>query len=94
MSRARWKGPYISYNVIKPLLNTHSQEVKKKVIKIWSRASTILPIFVGKKVQIYNGKRFVPKIISENMIGHKFGEFSFSRQNYSFKKTKIKKKRK
>ena len=80
MKRSKWKGPFINYDLIKNI-NT-----KVKTVKIYERNSLILPSFVGKKFQIYNGKKFNLKLITENMVGHKFGEFSLKRQPFKYKK--------
>ena len=80
MTRSIWKGPYIDSYIFKFNHEIVNKSISKKVIKIWSRNSIILPNFVGLKVQIYNGKKFLSlKIISE-MVGHKFGEFGLTRQ--------------
>lgn len=80
MSRSIWKGPYIDSHILKFNHEIVNKSISKKVIKIWSRNSIILPNFVGLKIQIYNGKKFFPlKIISE-MVGHKFGEFAPTRK--------------
>jgi small subunit ribosomal protein S19 len=78
MSRSLKKGPYIFYKLEKRVLET--QEAKKKsVIKTWSRASVISPEFVGLTVAVHNGNKFIPVYVTENMVGHKLGEFSPTR---------------
>ncbi len=78
MSRSLKKGPYIFYKLEKKVLNM--QEAKKKsVIKTWSRASVISPDFVGLTVAVHNGNKFIPVYITENMVGHKLGEFAPTR---------------
>lgn len=78
MSRSTKKGPYIDEKLLKKVqLMVKSGE--KKPIKTWSRRSTITPDFVGLTMSIYNGKKFIPVYITENMVGHKLGEFSPTR---------------
>jgi small subunit ribosomal protein S19 len=78
MSRSLKKGPYIHYKLEKRVLE--AQETgKKTVIKTWSRASVISPDFVGLTLGVHNGNKFIPVYISENMVGHKLGEFSPTR---------------
>lgn len=76
MARSLKKGPYIHYKLEKKVLaNTE----KKSVIKTWSRASMISPDFVGQTIAIHNGRQFVPVYVTENMVGHKLGEFAPTR---------------
>ena len=78
MSRSTKKGPYIDEKLLKKVqLMVKSGE--KKPIKTWSRRSTITPDFVGLTMSIHNGKKFIPVYITENMVGHKLGEFSPTR---------------
>ncbi len=78
MSRSLNKGPYIYYKLEKKILAM--QEAKKKsVIKTWSRASVISPDFVGLTIAVHNGNKFIPVYITENMVGHKLGEFAPTR---------------
>ncbi|MBN2746130.1 MAG: 30S ribosomal protein S19 [Bacteroidales bacterium] len=78
MSRSLKKGPYIHYKLEKRVVE--AQEAgKKSVIKTWSRASVISPDFVGLTIGVHNGNKFIPVYISENMVGHKLGEFSPTR---------------
>tara|TARA_B100000959_G_C14786759_1_gene543832 strand:- start:331 stop:723 length:393 start_codon:yes stop_codon:yes gene_type:complete len=79
MSRSVWKGPFVDPSLIKKVeqLKTKSNPAP---IKTWSRKSTIIPEFVGISFLIYNGKKFIPIKISEEMVGHKLGEFSPTRQ--------------
>ena len=74
MARAVWKGPFVEESLIKKV-DKYKTDPKKIPIKTWSRKSTILPDFVGVSFQIYNGKIFIPITISEDMVGHKLGEF-------------------
>ena len=79
MSRTVWKGPFVDPSLIKKVekLKTQSNPIP---IKTWSRRSTIIPEFVGNSFLIYNGKKFIPIKISEEMVGHKLGEFAPTRQ--------------
>ena len=79
MSRSIWKGPFVDPSLIKKVEKLKNQP-KKAPIKTWSRKSTIIPEFVGVSFLIYNGKKFIPIKISEEMVGHKLGEFSPTRQ--------------
>ena len=79
MSRSVWKGPFVDPSLIKKVEKLKDQTVKAP-IKTWSRKSTIIPEFVGVSFLIYNGKKFIPIKISEEMVGHKLGEFSPTRQ--------------
>lgn len=78
MPRSIKKGPFIDPKLLKKIqvLNSSNQ---KKIIKTWSRASTISPEFVGHTIAVHNGKNMIPIYISENMVGHKLGEFSPTR---------------
>ena len=79
MSRSVWKGPFVDPSLIKKVA-TQKTGNKGKPIKTWSRKSTIIPDFVGISFLIHNGKKFIPITISEDMVGHKLGEFSPTRQ--------------
>ena len=78
MARSVWKGPFVDMTLIKKAEKV-SESGKKEVIKTWSRRSTILPQFVGLTCGVYNGRKFIPVSITENMVGHKLGEFSPTR---------------
>ena len=78
MARAVWKGPFVEESLIKKVEKEKSNP-SKKPIKTWSRKSTIIPDFVGISFLIYNGKKFIPIKISDEMVGHKLGEFSPTR---------------
>tara|TARA_B100000925_G_C21920057_1_gene435435 strand:+ start:685 stop:963 length:279 start_codon:yes stop_codon:yes gene_type:complete len=78
MSRSLKKGPYVQHSLLKKVL-ANSESSKKTVIKTWSRSSLITPDFVGQTIAVHNGKQFIPVYISENMVGHKLGEFSPTR---------------
>ena len=79
MSRSVWKGPFVDPSLIKKVEKLKTQS-SPAPIKTWSRKSTIIPEFVGISFLIYNGKKFIPIKISEEMVGHKLGEFSPTRQ--------------
>ena len=79
MSRGIWKGPFVDPSLIKKVEKLKTQS-NKAPIKTWSRKSTIIPEFVGISFLIHNGKKFIPIKISEEMVGHKLGEFSPTRQ--------------
>ena len=79
MSRSIWKGPFVDPSLLKKVEKLKDQ-YNKPPIKTWSRKSTIIPEFVGYSFLIHNGKKFIPIKISEEMVGHKLGEFSPTRQ--------------
>ena len=79
MSRSIWKGPFVDPSLLKKVEKLKDQ-FNKPPIKTWSRKSTIIPEFVGYSFLIHNGKKFIPIKISEEMVGHKLGEFSPTRQ--------------
>ena len=81
MARSVWKGPFVDSYVLKKAEKA-SQSTRAEVIKIWSRRSTILPQFVGLTFGVYNGQKHIPVNVTEDMIGHKFGEFSPTRTYY------------
>ena len=78
MARSVWKGPFVEASLIKKSEKAR-QSVRNEVIKTWSRRSTILPQFVGLTFGVYNGKKFIPVNVTEEMVGHKLGEFSPTR---------------
>ena len=78
MSRSLKKGPYIEPKLESRVLS-QKEEGKKSVIKTWSRASMISPDFVGQTIAVHNGNKFIPVYVTENMVGHKLGEFSLTR---------------
>jgi small subunit ribosomal protein S19 len=78
MSRSLKKGPYINTKLLGKI-NEMNESGKKKVIKTWARQSTISPEFVGHTFAVHNGNKFIPVFITENMVGHKLGEFSHTR---------------
>lgn len=88
MSRSKWKGPFID------LKHSHDlQEVKKQKKKLLTltRCSEVLPSLIGYTVNVHNGKNYSEILVTEQMIGHKFGEFAFTRSRFLFKKKKQKK---
>lgn len=78
MARSLKKGPFCDDHLLKKV-TTAKETNDKKVIKTWSRRSTVLPDFVGLTLAVHNGKKFVPVFVTENMVGHKLGEFALSR---------------
>ncbi len=92
MVRSSSKGPFVAYHLLKKIDKLNKTK-KKEVIKTWSRASTILPSMIGYTINVYNGKKHFPVFISDQLIGHKLGEFVPSRTFRSHKKNerKIKK---
>ncbi|MFN7056324.1 30S ribosomal protein S19 [Hyphomonas sp.] len=78
MPRSVWKGPFVDGYLLKKAEDARSSE-KRAVIKTWSRRSTILPQFVGLNFQVHNGNKFIPVSVTEEMVGHKFGEFAPTR---------------
>jgi small subunit ribosomal protein S19 len=78
MARSLKKGAFIAPHLLKKVEEMNSQS-SKRVIKTWSRASTIIPLMVGHTISVHNGKIFIPVFCTENMVGHKLGEFSLTR---------------
>ncbi len=78
MSRSTKKGPFIDGHLMKKV-ETMNQTNDKKVVRTWSRRSTIFPEFVGHTIAVHNGRKFIPVYVTENMVGHKLGEFSATR---------------
>jgi len=94
MPRSLKKGPYIDAKLEKKV-NMAQDTRSKRVIKTWSRRSTVIPEMVGLTLAVHNGRKFVPIFVSENMVGHKLGEFSPTRTFFGHagdKKSKLKKK--
>ena len=79
MARSLKKGPYVQESLMKKVQEMNKNN-KKTVIKTWSRRSTIFPDFVGHTIAVHNGKDFIPVYITEDMVGHKLGEFSQTRK--------------
>ena len=78
MPRSIKKGPFIEHNLLEKM-NKLNETNQKKIVKTWSRASTIIPEFVGHTIAVHNGNKMIPVYITENMVGHKLGEFSPTR---------------
>jgi len=78
MARSTKKGPFIQESLLKKMQGMNARN-EKKVIKTWSRASTVLPEFVGHTFAVHNGNKFIPVYVTENMVGHKLGEFAPTR---------------
>lgn len=92
MARSLKKGPYIHPKLLKKVIAAQ-ESLSRKVIKTWSRRSTIIPDLVGLTLAVHNGKKFVPVFVSEDMVGHKLGEFAPTRTFYGHagvKKTRLK----
>jgi small subunit ribosomal protein S19 len=81
VTRSVWKGPFVDGYLLKKAEKSRMSG-RNEIIKIWSRRSTILPQFVGLTFGVYNGQKFLPVLVTENMIGHTFGEFSPTRTFY------------
>ncbi|TNE30166.1 MAG: 30S ribosomal protein S19 [Alphaproteobacteria bacterium] len=81
MARSVWKGPFVEGYVLKKAQAVR-EAGRNEVIKIWSRRSLIMPQFVGLTFGVYNGQKFIPVLVTEEMIGHKFGEFAPTRTYY------------
>ena len=81
MARSVWKGPFVDGYLLGKAEKSRAAG-RNEVIKTWSRRSTIMPQFVGLTFGVHNGKKFVPVLVTENMVGHKFGEFSPTRTYY------------
>lgn len=96
MARSLKKGPYVEPKLLKKIENMNKQG-EKRVIKTWSRASTVFPQMVGHTIAVHDGRRHVPIYITENMVGHKLGEFAPTRtyrgHAYREKTTRVRKKK-
>ena len=79
MARSLKKGPFIDESLMKKVQKVNESE-KKEVIKTWSRRSTIFPEFIGNTFAVHNGKEFVPVYVTEDMVGHKLGEYAMTRK--------------
>lgn len=93
MPRSLKKGPYVDDHLVKKV-DKAVENKDRRVIKTWSRRSTIIPEMVGLTFAVHNGKKFIPVFVTENMVGHKLGEFSPSRTYYGHaadKKSKVRK---
>jgi len=80
MSRSLKKGPYAAKYLLKKVEKMNNKEEKKAVIKTWSRRSTIFPSFIGHTFAVHNGKEHIPVYVTEDMVGHKLGEFAPTRK--------------
>jgi small subunit ribosomal protein S19 len=78
MPRSVKKGPFVDEHLLKKIQEMNEKN-EKKVIKTWSRRSTIIPEMIGHTIQVHNGRKFIPVFITENMVGHKLGEFALTR---------------
>jgi small subunit ribosomal protein S19 len=78
MSRSVWKGPFVDHHLAAKIEDMNKKN-ERKVIKTWSRRSTITPDMVGHTMAVHNGKKFIPVYVTENMVGHKLGEFALTR---------------
>ena len=92
MGRSISKGPYIAYHLLQKIINLNKLG-KKETIKTWSRASTILPLMIGHTISVYNGQKHVPVFVTDQLVGHKLGEFVTTRTFRSHKNTERKVKR-
>ncbi|MCB5230473.1 MAG: 30S ribosomal protein S19 [Candidatus Cloacimonas sp.] len=92
MARSVKKGPFVDDHLYQKVQKLN-EENKKQVIKTWSRRSTVLPDFIGHTFAVHNGKKFVPVFVTENMVGHKLGEFSPTRTYRGHKEKKKKDRR-
>jgi len=90
VARSIKKGPYIEENLLRKV-DVEGGASSKRVIKTWSRRSTIIPEFVGCTFAVHNGKKFIPVFVTENMVGHKLGEFAPTRTYYGHGSDKKKK---
>jgi small subunit ribosomal protein S19 len=81
MARSVWKGPFVDAYLLKKA-DKSRESGRNEIIKTWSRRSTIMPQFVGLTFGVYNGQKFLPVLVTENMVGHKFGEFAPTRTFY------------
>ena len=79
MARSLKKGPYVAKSLMKKIQKLNAEN-KKEVVKTWSRRSTIFPEFVGHTIAVHNGKEFIPVYVTEDMVGHKLGEFALTRK--------------
>jgi small subunit ribosomal protein S19 len=94
LARSLKKGPFVDEHLLKKIRKA-KEEGGTKMIKTWSRRSTITPEFVGLTISVHNGRKFIPVYVTENMVGHKLGEFSPTRTFYAHagdRKAKVKKK--
>ncbi len=81
MARSVWKGPFVDHYLLAKA-DAARETGRREVIRIWARRSTVLPQFVGLTFGVHNGRKFVPVLVTEHMVGHKFGEFAPTRTYY------------
>ena len=79
MGRSVKKGPFVEEKLLVKINSLQTQQEKRQIIKTWSRRSTVIPDMVGLTMAVHNGRKFIPVFITENMVGHKLGEFSPTR---------------
>jgi small subunit ribosomal protein S19 len=79
MGRSVKKGPFVEEKLMDKINSLQTQQEKRQIIKTWSRRSTVIPDMVGLTIAVHNGRKFIPVFITENMVGHKLGEFSPTR---------------
>ena len=94
MSRSLRKGPFIDGHLLEKVQALSTPAAKRQVVKTWSRRSTIIPEMVGMTIGVHNGRKFIPVFVTENMVGHKLGEFSPTRTFHGHsgdRKAKVKK---
>jgi small subunit ribosomal protein S19 len=91
MSRSKWKGPFIDSKHFRTIQQLKKQQNNKNRSLIMTRNSEIVPSLIGLTLNIHNGKSYSEILVTENMVGHKFGEFAFTRSKFLFKKKKQKK---
>jgi small subunit ribosomal protein S19 len=78
MSRSVWKGPFVDHHLMKKIEELNKSG-ESRVVKTWSRRSTVVPEMVGQTIAVHNGRKFIPVYVTENMVGHKLGEFALTR---------------
>jgi small subunit ribosomal protein S19 len=79
MGRSLKKGPFVEEKLLEKINSLQTQQQKRQIVKTWSRRSTVIPDMVGLTIAVHNGRKFIPVFITENMVGHKLGEFSPTR---------------
>jgi small subunit ribosomal protein S19 len=79
MARSVSKGPFVDRSLMKKVEDVNNKRAERKVLKTWSRRSTVVPDMVGHTLAVHNGKKFIPVYVTENMVGHKLGEFAATR---------------
>ncbi len=79
MGRSLKKGPFVEEKLLEKINSLQTQQQKRQIVKTWSRRSTVIPDMVGLTIAVHNGRKFIPVFITENLVGHKLGEFSPTR---------------